>query len=72
MIKIPLPHNTLTSEQEQWLAKNIGPRLHYLHNSIGGQGWIAKNEWEPSMVQKRWYLTLEDDKLASFFIIKFS
>jgi hypothetical protein len=71
MIKIPLK-NSLTSEQEQWLAKNIGPRMHYLHNSIGGQGWIAKNEWEPSMVQKRWYLTLEDDKLASFFIIKFS
>lgn len=70
--KIPLPHNTLTGEQEQWLAKNIGPRLHYLHNSIGGQGWIAKNEWEPSMVQKRWYLTLEDDKLATFFIIMFS
>lgn len=70
--KIPLPHNTLTGEQEQWLAKNIGPRLHYLHNSIGGEGWIAKNEWEPSMVQKRWYLTLEDDKLATFFAIKFS
>lgn len=70
--KIPLPHNTLTGEQEQWLAKNIGPRLHYLHNSIGGEGWIAKNEWEPSMVQKRWYLTLEDDKLATFFVIKFS
>ena len=70
--KIPLPNNTLTGEQEQWLAKNIGPRLHYLHNSIGGEGWIAKNEWEPSMVQKRWYLTLEDDRLATFFTIKFS
>lgn len=72
MIKIPLRNNQLTGEQEQWLAKNIGPRMHYLHNSIGGQGWIAKNEWEPSMVQKQWYLTLEDDKLASFFILKFS
>ena len=72
MIKITLPNNTLTGEQEQWLAKNVGPRMHYLHNSIGGQGWIVKNEWEPSMVQKRWYLTLEDDKLATFFMIKFS
>jgi len=71
-IKIPLPHNTLTGEQEQWLAKNVGPRMHYLHNSIGGQGWIVKNEWEPSMVQKRLYLTLEDDRLATFFAIKFS
>jgi hypothetical protein len=72
MIKIPLPHNTFTGEQEQWLAHNVGPRMHYLHNSIGGQGWLVKNEWEPSMVQKRWYLTLEDDKLATFFTIKFS
>ena len=71
-IKIPLPHNKITGEQEQWLAKNVGPRMHYLHNSIGGQGWIVKNEWEPSMVQKRWYLTLEDEKLATFFAIKFS
>lgn len=71
-IKIPLPHNTLTGEQEQWLAKNVGPRMHYLHNSIVGQGWLVKNEWEPSMVQKRWYLTLEDDRLATFFAIKFS
>ena len=72
MIKIPLPHNNFTPEQEQWLAKNVGPRMHYLHNSIGGQGWVVKNEWEPSMVQKRWYLTLEDDRLATFFTIKFS
>lgn len=71
-IKIPLKHDTLTAEQEQWLAKNIGPRMHYLHNSIGGQGWIAKQEWEPSMVSKRWYLTLEDDRYATIFTIMFS
>lgn len=74
MTKIPLPHNTLTGEQEQWLAKNVGPRMHYLHNSIGGEGWIAKREWvgrEGSKVP-RWYLTLEDDSLATFFAIKFS
>ena len=71
MIKIPLQHN-LTGEQEQWLAKNIGPRLHYLHNSIGGQGWIAKHEWEPEMRIKRWYLTLEGDRYATIFTIMFS
>jgi hypothetical protein len=71
-IKIPLQHNTLTGEQEQWLAHNVGPRMHYLHHSIGGQGWIAKIEWDPGMVTKRWYLTLEDDRLATFFTIKFS
>lgn len=72
MITIPLKNNTFTSEQEQWLAKNVGPRLHYLHNSVGGQGWIVKNEWEPSMVQKRWYLTLEDDRYATLFTLMFS
>jgi hypothetical protein len=70
-IKIPLGTN-LTGEQELWLSKNVGPRLHYLHNSIGGEGWIAKIEWDPGMVVKKWYLTLEDDKLATFFTIKFS
>lgn len=70
MITIPLKDG-LHAEEEQWLAKNIGPRLHYIHNSIGGEGWIARNEWEPSMVQKRWYLTLEDDRYATFFLLKF-
>lgn len=70
-IKIPLRTN-LTGEQELWLAKNIGPRLHYLHNSIGGEGWIAKLEWDSGLSVKKWYLTLEDDKLATFFAIKFS
>lgn len=71
-ITIPLHHNILTGEQEQWLATNVGPRMHYLHNSIGGQGWIVKHEWEPEMRTKRWYLTLEDERLATFFAIKFS
>jgi len=72
MIRISLKHNTLTGEQEQWLAKNVGPRLHYLSHSIGGQGWIAKKEWEPSMVNQQWVLTLENESHASFFILKFS
>lgn len=62
----------LRPKQEQWLAKNVGPRMFYLHNSIGGQGWVAKNQWDPEMICKRWYLTLEDEKLATFFILKFS
>lgn len=70
--KISLKNNRLTGEEEQWLAKNVGPRMHYLHHSIGGQGWIVKKEWEPSMVQKRWYLTLEDDKYATLFVLMFS
>jgi hypothetical protein len=37
---------SLGSHEEQWLAKNIGPRMHYMHNSIGGQGWIAKLQYQ--------------------------
>ena len=70
MITIKLKDN-LKPDQEQWLAKNIGPRMHYIHNSIGGQGWIARHEWNPSMVSKYWTLTFEDDRYASFFLLKF-
>lgn len=70
MITITLD-NGLTGEQEQWLAKNIGPRLHYLHNSIGGEGWIAKLQWKPGMVSKYWNLTFQNDSYATFFLIKF-
>ena len=62
----------LTREQEQWIVKNIGPRMHYLHNSIGGLGWIVKKQFKPGMSETYWELTLEDDKLATFFVIKFS
>ena len=61
----------LQPKQEQWLAKNIGPRMHYIHNSIGGQGWVAKQSWDPGVVSKHWTLTLEDEHYASFFLIMF-
>ena len=56
--------------QEQWLCKNVGPRMHYLHNSIGGQGWIAKRSKYP-YEKTQWTLTLEDDRIASWFCIMF-
>ena len=37
-----------------------------------GQGWLVKREWNPGMVNQSWYLTLEDDRLATFFTIRFS
>ncbi len=69
-IRINLKHG-LRPDEEQWLTKNIGPRMHYIHNSIGGQGWIAKHEWSPGMVSKQWTLTFEDDRYATFFLLKF-
>ena len=69
-VTIKLKHG-LTPDAENWLAKNIGPRLHYLHNSIGGQGWLAKYGWREGMVHKYWELTFEDERYASFFLVKF-
>lgn len=72
----------LYGEQEQWLAKNVGPRLHYLHNSIGGEGWIAKKGYEEvdytnlqgnesKMRIIVWNLTFQEDKYATWFRIMF-
>jgi len=79
-ITIKLKHG-LQPQEEQWLSKNIGRRLHYLHNSIGGEGWIAKQYNEQEIFHDEggsytrhgrvWKLTLEDERLASWFLIKF-
>ena len=70
MITITLK-GELTNEEEQWLAKNIGPRLHWLHNSRGGEGWIARKNYKPGMVSAYWNLTIEDDRHATFFSLMF-
>jgi hypothetical protein len=81
MITITLK-NSLRADQEQWLSKNVGPRLHYLHNSIGGVGWIAKKGYEEvdytnmqgnesKMRVTVWNLTFQEDKYATWFRILF-
>lgn len=70
---------SLRPHEEQWLVKNVGPRLHYLPKSIGGEGWLAKCEIEEKIGVEGlnsgraliWYLEFEDDKLASYFALKF-
>jgi hypothetical protein len=59
---------SLRPREEQWLVQKVGPRLHYLPNSIGGIGWLAKREEGKT---SNWYLSFEDDKLASYFVLKF-
>ena len=64
----------LSPRAEQWLAKNVGPRLHYLHNSIGGEGWIMKlTNVSPDGLayERQWLLTLEDERFASWFLLQF-
>ena len=81
MITIRLKEH-LTGEQQHWLQKNVGPRLHYIHNSIGGEGWICKKVIEETVTKnilghnigKRdiyWNLTFEDDRYATFFVLNF-
>ena len=63
----------LSSQEELWLAKNVGPRLHYIHNSVGGEGWIAKRQQSQSYSYEKpeWALTLEDERFATFFLLMF-
>jgi hypothetical protein len=72
----------LSSTAEQWLMKNIGRRLHYLHNSVGGEGWICKLRNEQEIIEgidgnptahhyRAWHLTFEDDKMATWFCLMF-
>jgi hypothetical protein len=81
MITIKLKHG-LQPEEEKWLAKNVGPRFHYLHNSIGGKGWIAKLYLEEEVrfsvdgdkitgQVRKWKLMLEDERYASWFLMMF-
>jgi hypothetical protein len=69
-ISITLKHG-LQPEQEQWLAKNVGPRMHYTHQSIGGQGWIVKKNYKPGMVSVYWILSFEDERYATYFSLMF-
>ena len=70
MVTIKLK-NGLKPKEEQWLAKNVGPRLHYMHNSVGGEGWLAKLGWSEGVVYREWTLTFQEDKYASWFLLMF-
>lgn len=68
------------SHHEAWCLKHIGPRMHYLHNSIGGEGWIAKRKQLDLFVNDKgysdlkemgWALTFEDDRYATWFRLTF-
>ena len=49
-----------TTSAEAWCLKHIGPRLYYLHNKIGGEGWRIIRDYKDSGV----LLCIEDDKKA--------
>lgn len=56
--------------------------MHYIHNSVGGQGWLAELHNEQEIVDgddgnkytshyRVWKLTLEDDRYATWFLLQF-
>lgn len=53
-------------EVEAWCLRYIGPRMFYLHNKIGGQGWVIKH---PQSANAR--IIIEDDNHALMAMIKF-
>lgn len=55
----------LTPIQEQWVYKNVGPRMFWLHNSIGGYGWVLKRNYK----ETNWELSFEDEKHAVLFTL---
>jgi hypothetical protein len=56
----------LTPEQEQWILHNVGPRMFYLHNSLGGEGWILKRNYK----NHSWELAFKDEKDAIMFNLR--
>jgi len=53
-----------------WFVTHIGHRTHYLPNSIGGKGWrfrLCKDN--PCTEKGIWHLTLEDDKMMSYYLL---
>ncbi len=52
-----------------WFAKNVGPRTHYLPKSIGGKGWKFHVDRENPWAADRWYLTVEDEKYLTLYLL---
>ena len=58
------------SEQDiAWFVKHIGPRTHYLPTSIGGKGWKFSLHLEYQSLDKKWYLTVDDEKMLMYWTL---
>ena len=65
MIEFKVPS---VSKAEAWCMKHIGPRLYYIHDRIGGEGWrIMRSRTTSEML-----LCLEDDKKATMAMLMLS
>lgn len=59
---------TNAGKAEAWCMKHIGPRLYYIHDRIGGEGWrIMRCRGESKVL-----LCLEDDRQATMAMLTLS
>lgn len=52
-----------------WFSKHVGPRTHYTKYSIGGKGWNFTYEQDNPWSVKNWYLTVQDEKYLSYYLL---
>jgi hypothetical protein len=62
MIEFKVPN---IGKAEAWCMKHIGPRLYYIHDRIGGEGWRIMRKRDTSEM----LLCLEDDKKATMAML---
>ena len=62
MIEFKIPS---INKAEAWCMKHVGPRLYYIHDRIGGEGWRIM----PLRGGAEILLCLEDDKKATMAML---
>jgi hypothetical protein len=63
MIEFKVPS---VGKAEAWCMKHVGPRLYYIHDRIGGEGWRIMRIYGEVL------LCLEDDKKATMAMLMLS
>ena len=63
MIEFKVPN---VGKAEAWCMKHIGPRLYYIHDRIGGEGWRIMRKSDGVL------LCLEDDRQATMAMLTLS
>ena len=63
MIEFKVPN---IGKAEAWCMKHIGPRLYYIHDRIGGEGWRIMRKGDGVL------LCLENDKQATMAMLTLS
>jgi len=53
----------------QWFIDHIGPTTHNLHNKIGGVGWKFEFESPDWREWHEWYLTVDDEKMLTYYLL---